>query len=105
MIGVGHNRNSSLHLGEIRAKNRRTMKRCIPVARDSGVTWRQIDDVADDNGRLFSRLGADFEATGQVALGQVGEAPARLMPQRTLVDFATPWFERELGPQAAGPRP
>lgn len=93
LIGVGYNRNSSLHLGEIRAAHRRTMKRRIPVAVSAGVAWQEIDDVADDNGRLFPRVGEDFEATGQVMSGQVGAAPARLMSQRALVDFSTPWFD------------
>jgi len=70
LIGVGYNRNSSLHLGEIRAAHRRTMKRRIPVAVSAGVAWQEIDDVADDNGRLFPRVGEDFEATGQVMILQ-----------------------------------
>ncbi len=98
LIGVGHDRNSTLHLAETRARHRRTTTRRMPVARDGGgVDWIEIDDVADDHGHLFPALGAAFEAGGQVRLGQIGGAGTRLMSQRALVDFATPWFENTLG--------
>jgi aminoglycoside 3-N-acetyltransferase len=96
LLGVGHDRNSSLHLAETRATHRRTTRRRVPVHGNGGVEWLEIMDVADDLGRLFPRLGADFEATGQARLGRVGSADSRLMPQRALADFATAWFDREL---------
>ncbi|MHA1153856.1 MAG: aminoglycoside N(3)-acetyltransferase [Alphaproteobacteria bacterium] len=98
LIGVGHNRNSTLHLAETRARHRRTITRRMPVARDGGgIDWVETDDVADDNGRLFPALGAAFEATGQVRVGAIGGAETRLMSQRALVDFAVTWFEDNLG--------
>lgn len=97
LIGVGHNRNSTLHLAETRARHRRVITRRMPVARDGGgVDWVEADDVADDHGRLFPALGAAFEASGQVRVGRIGGAEARLMSQRALVDFAVPWFEEAL---------
>lgn len=100
LIGVGHNRNSSLHLAETRAKHRRTMTRVVPVADDGGVSWIETSDVEDDDSRLFPAAGAAFEATGQVRTGAVGAAESRLMPQRVLVDFATRWFDEALAPDA-----
>jgi aminoglycoside 3-N-acetyltransferase len=98
LIGVGHDRNSTLHLAETRARHRRTTTRRVPVARHGGgVDWVETDDVADDNGRLFPALGAAFEATGQVRVGRIGGAETRLMSQRALVAFAVPWFETTLG--------
>ena len=97
LIGVGHNRNSTLHLAETRARNRRVITRRVPVAGNSGtIDWIEIDDVADDNGRLFPALGAAFEATGGVRIGPLGQSEARLMSQRALVEFAVPWFEKAL---------
>ena len=97
LIGVGHNRNSTLHLAETRARNRRAITRRVPVARNGGgVDWIEIDDVADDSGRLFPALGAAFEASGQVRIGPLGQAEARLMSQRALIDFAVPWLEAAL---------
>jgi aminoglycoside 3-N-acetyltransferase len=40
----------------------------------------------------FERLGAAFDATGAVAVGQVGAAVARLLSQRAIVDFAAAWM-------------
>ena len=46
--------------------------------------------VADDD---FEQVGAVFaESSGLVRSARVGEAPAQLMPQRDLVEFATSWF-------------
>jgi aminoglycoside 3-N-acetyltransferase len=52
------------------------------------VTWDEVDVDESD----FDAIGAAFEATGQVTIGPVGEATARLMSQRALVDFATTWM-------------
>ncbi len=98
LIGVGHNRNSSLHFAETRARHRRTTERAVPVARDGKVDWVEILDVADDHGRLFPALGAAFEATGQVRIGPLGSADGRLMSQRALVDFAVRWLDQALAP-------
>ena len=45
--------------------------------------------VAGDD---FVQLGEAFEETGAVAVGKVGQAEARLMDQRQLVDFGTAWL-------------
>jgi aminoglycoside 3-N-acetyltransferase len=96
LIGVGHDRNSSLHLAESRAPHRRVKDESWPVLRDGEVVWVSFPDVADDDGRLFPSLGAEFEGTGKVRIGPVGSAESRLMEQRELVDFAADWLEREL---------
>jgi aminoglycoside 3-N-acetyltransferase len=103
LIGVLYNRNSSLHLAETRARHRRTMVRRIPVPRDGAVVWEDHPDVAGDYGTLFPRIGADFDATGQVAFGRIGDAESRLMSQPALVDFATAWIDRELAPEKLAP--
>jgi aminoglycoside 3-N-acetyltransferase len=100
LLGVGYNRNSSLHLAETRAVHRRTMVRRLPVARGGALVWEDHPDVAADRGVLFPRIGADFEATGGALVGRIGDAPSRLMRQRALVDFAAAWIDRELAPAA-----
>lgn len=99
LLGVGYNRNSSLHHAETRAGRRRVVQRTIPTANGAGVAWSVIEDVANDEDGLFPRLGADFDATGAVRIGPIGAAESRLMSHRTLVDFAIPWFERALEPK------
>jgi aminoglycoside 3-N-acetyltransferase len=97
LIGVGYDRNSSLHLGETKALHRRVRSVRMPVAREGGVVWEAHADVAADGGELFPRIGADFDAFGAVAIGTIGAAESRLMRQRALVDFAAAWIDRELG--------
>ncbi|MBM2620568.1 AAC(3) family N-acetyltransferase [Actinoplanes sp. LDG1-06] len=92
LLGCGHDRNTSMHLAECR--------QTPPVMADHGaavrepgggsrwVTWTAPDADASD----FPQIGAAYEAQGVVDLGTVGSAPARLMPQRAVVDFATAWL-------------
>ncbi len=98
LLGVGHNRNSSLHLAEYRARiPHRTMRTGVPMRVDGVRRWVAYDDIDwDDTG--FVPLGADFAAeTGLQGEGKVADATALLMPQRALVDFAVGWLERERG--------
>ncbi|HEX3498315.1 MAG TPA: AAC(3) family N-acetyltransferase [Stellaceae bacterium] len=98
LLGVGHDRNSSLHLAETRAVHGRRKLRRMPVERDGRVAWEEFPEVDDDRGRLFPLIGADYEKTGAARIGFVGSAESRLMRQRDLVDFAAAWLDRKLAP-------
>jgi aminoglycoside 3-N-acetyltransferase len=52
------------------------------------VRYRDVDLCSDD----FEEIGAAFEATGACRVGRVGNATARLMRQRDLVDFGVGWM-------------
>lgn len=96
LLGVGHNRNTSLHLAEYRATwpAKRQAKFASPVSIDGARRWLEVDDLDFDDSD-FARLGDDFEReTGAVLVGKVGGATARLMRQRALVDYAVGWMER-----------
>jgi len=93
LLGVGHENNSSLHLAEYRARwaGRREIEQGAAMLRDGLRTWvvyRELDLDAGD----FARIGADY--AGPQVRGTVARAPAVLTPQRTLVDFAVGWIER-----------
>jgi aminoglycoside 3-N-acetyltransferase len=92
LLGCGHDRNTSLHLAECRQESPPRAGAGASVFGPDGTnrwaTW--VDVVADSDD--FERLGADFEATGAATVGRVGNATARLMSQRALVDFATGWM-------------
>ncbi|MFF5082559.1 aminoglycoside N(3)-acetyltransferase [Actinoplanes sp. NPDC000266] len=95
LLGCGHDRNTSLHLGECRQAEPAMADHGAAVRDPSGgsrwVTWRAPDADASD----FAELGAAYEATAApVRLGRVGGAESRLMSQRALVDFATGWLGR-----------
>jgi aminoglycoside 3-N-acetyltransferase len=96
LLGCGYDSNTSLHLAECRQAAPPRAEAGASIRRDgrgTWVTWTEVETFEDD----FERLGADFDATGAVAIGRVGDATARLMSQRALVDFATGWFAEHRG--------
>jgi aminoglycoside 3-N-acetyltransferase len=92
LLGCGHGSNTSLHLAEWRQQAPPRGPRGSSVRQPDGtskwVTW--IDVIEDESD--FPDLGAAFETAARVSVGQVGDATARLMSQRALVDFATAWI-------------
>lgn len=93
LLGTTHETNTSIHLAEYLADIEvQEHTRTAPVRRDGErveVDYRDIElDVTD-----FAELGADFEADIGSQRGTVGTADARLVDQRTLVNFAIKWFE------------
>ena len=93
---MGHGNNTSLHLAEYRAEfpSKRRVRMGAPVWVDGARQWLSYDDLALNDGD-FERLGAAFARdTGLERQGRIGQAPARLMPQRALVDYAVQWMGR-----------
>jgi aminoglycoside 3-N-acetyltransferase len=94
LLGVGHARNTSLHLSEYRARypSKRNIAFGSPVTTGSGRQWLPVQDL-DHNDSDFPEIGAAFEReTADVVTGPVGYATARLMRQRPLVDFGMRWM-------------
>jgi aminoglycoside 3-N-acetyltransferase len=94
LLGCGHGSNTSLHLAESR-QEQPPMTNYGASVRDSDgsarwITWTAPTADADD----FPAIGAAYEAAGPSTTHPVGNATARLMPQRDLVDFATTWMRR-----------
>lgn len=73
LLGVGHDRNTSLHLAEIRA------------------------GIGEEDSERFPEVAAGF--TGE-RVGPVGSAESRLMSQRAIVDHGVDWFQAK-NPQIA----
>lgn len=97
LLGVGHERNTSLHLAEARADfaGKRLKTEGSPLTVDGQRQWVTYADLDWDTAD-FPQLGADFAAaTGQVRAGRVGLAAAQLMPQRALVDYGVTWLARQ----------
>jgi aminoglycoside 3-N-acetyltransferase len=93
LLGVGHDRNTSIHLAEYLAtwpsKHDRACGAAVMVdGARRWVTFRDLDIDDDD----FPAIGAAFEATGSSRRARVGHAAAVVMPQRPLVDFAARWM-------------
>lgn len=100
LVGVGHDRNTSLHLAEYRAGIRAERDCGAPLFADGRRVWRSYRDIDLDDDE-FLAIGRAFEERAQVRLGPVGAAPARLFSQRDVVDFAASFLRSRHGPPGA----
>lgn len=91
LLGVGHDRNTSLHLAQYRSQSRPEVRQAGPVVVDGVRRWTSWADVDLDDDD-FVGLGQELTQAGNVLTGPVGQAGAALMRQRQLVDWATEWF-------------
>jgi aminoglycoside 3-N-acetyltransferase len=94
LLGVGYDRCTSLHLAEHRAGVREPVEQSGPVLVDGRRQWLTWDDIDLDSSD-FPAVGAAFDRTESVRRGRVGNAEARLLPQRALVDFAAEWLTEQ----------
>ena len=97
LLGVGHDRNSSLHLAEYRATypTKRIVQEGTPICTSGVRTWTTFENIELDASD-FERIGDAFvnsEAGNEVHHGRVGLADCQLMPPREIVDFAVAWIE------------
>jgi aminoglycoside 3-N-acetyltransferase len=93
LLGVGHDRNTSLHLAEDRADLEQAVHRnAVPVQIDGAVEVVEYEDPATDSSD-FATLGRAFEAEVGLAEASVGSATAKLVDQRVLVDFGVDWLK------------
>ncbi|MHA1472310.1 MAG: aminoglycoside N(3)-acetyltransferase [Promethearchaeota archaeon] len=95
LLGVTHENNTSLHLAEYRSdfpgkKHNITGSAMMVNNQRKWVEWKEIDLNPDD----FEQLGADYESSIDYQLGKVGEANARLISLRSIVDFAIEWLPK-----------
>lgn len=93
LLGVGHDVNTSLHLGEYRADiDAARITREAPVLRNGERTMVEFEDI-ETSTEDFREAGGAFEREVGSTRGTVGAAGTRLLDQPTLVDFAVDWFE------------
>jgi aminoglycoside 3-N-acetyltransferase len=96
LLGVGHGNNTSIHLAEYRADfpTKQLETRHAPLLVDGQRQWAAYQDIWVDDSD-FEFIGADFARdTGLERRRPVGSAAALLLPQRSLVDYAVGWMER-----------
>ena len=95
LLGVGHGNNSSLHVAEARANwpGKQPTREGSAVMLDGQREWvwytRQSLDATD-----FEHIGQAYEALTAITPCTVGQAEARFLQQRPLVDFAVGWMEQ-----------
>ena len=96
LLGVNHDRNTSLHLAEYKTNhvNKKIIKEGAPIMQNGQRTWQEFDELElyeED----FLLIGQDFEReTKLVKHGLVGHAKSLLIPHKNIVDFATEWIEK-----------
>lgn len=93
LLGVGHDRNTSLHLAQYRCQNRPAIRQAGPVIVDGVRRWTEWPDIDLDSDN-FAELGPEFRLDSSSRIGTVGQATVELMRQRHLVDWATERFRR-----------
>lgn len=92
LLGVGHDKNTSLHLAEARSGlHLPRVANGAPLLVDGERRWVTFDEPAAGDAD-FLAVGAAFAASGGQRTGTVGEADAALMRQPELVAFAARWF-------------
>jgi aminoglycoside 3-N-acetyltransferase len=95
MLGSGHANNTSLHLAEYRATfpRKRVIREGSAVRLNGVRCWVEYDMMSLDTDD-FEEIGAAYEESIGYLPGKVGQADARFLRQRPLVDFAVQWMEK-----------
>jgi aminoglycoside 3-N-acetyltransferase len=94
LLGVGHNKNTSLHLAEYRASFTKRFIREGAAMRVDGVRKWVAYDFQEPIDADFTELGAAYEAAFNIQPLRVGNAEVRFLKQRPMVDFAVEWMEK-----------
>ena len=95
LIGVGYDKNTSLHLADARAvyPGKHMVTEHSAVFEGGKRVWKAYETLYVD-GKDFCQIGEAFEKTSRVKKVTLGNATLRLMRQRELVDFAVRWIEK-----------
>ena len=95
LLGVGYDKNTSLHLADSRAEypGKHNCTEYSAVMENGHRVWKKYDTLYVD-GEDFEEIGKAFEKVHTLGKGLIGKACVRLMRQRELVDFAVKWMEQ-----------
>lgn len=95
LIGVGYDKNTSLHLADVRADypGKHMVTEHSAVLEDGKRVWKSYETLYVD-GEDFTQIGEAFEVQHRVAKAPLGNSRIVLMKQRELVDFAVEWIEQ-----------
>jgi Aminoglycoside N3''-acetyltransferase len=98
LIGVGFDKNTSMHLGEYQSKRYPQVTRQSPVLVNGERRWVSYRD-RDYHEELFPAIGHAFEremrGKGTFCTGKIGQATSVFMPQRAIVDFTADYLLRK----------
>ena len=95
LIGVGYDKNTSLHLADARA-NYPSKHNCVEysaVMENGKRVWKRYETLFVD-GDDFVNIGEAFENEQKVKQAMLGNAVVKVMSVKELVDFAICWIEK-----------
>ncbi len=94
LIGVDYDKNTSLHLADVRAnyESKHNVTESSAMLVNGKREWVSYETLYVD-GEDFIDIGNAFEASNPVKTTKIGNATIKCMEQRTLVDFAVSWIE------------
>lgn len=94
LIGVGYDKNTSLHLADVRAEylGKHVTKESSAIMQDGKRVWKTYETLYVD-GEDFEEIGQAFESCCKIRKIQLGNGMLTFMKQRELVDFAVKWIE------------
>ena len=94
LLGVGYDKNTSIHLADVRAvyPGKHNCTEYSAIMENGVRVWKKYETLFVD-GEDFDAIGACFEENRKVTMGTIGNAAIRLMNQRELVDYSVQWIE------------
>lgn len=94
LIGVGYDKNTSLHLADVRAEYplKHYCTQHSAVIENGNRVWKSYESLYVD-GEDFTQIGKAFEEFHTVNKMVLGNAELRFIRQRQLVDFAVEWIK------------
>lgn len=95
LIGVGYDKNTSIHLADVRAEypGKRYANESSAMIVNGKRQWVTYETLVVD-GEDFEQIGEAFEASVPVNKVMIGNAMVTCMSQREIVDFAVQWIEK-----------
>lgn len=95
LIGVGYDKNTSLHLADVRAEypGKHMARESSAIRIDGKRVWKTYETLYVD-GEDFEEIGAAFEKKHKVSKVPLGNGTITFMKQREVVDFAVDWIQR-----------
>ena len=94
-IGVGYDKNTSIHLADARAEypGKHMETDSSAIMENGHRVWKTYETLYVD-GEDFVDIGKAFEQECQVTKVQLGNGIITMMRQRDIVDFAVKWIEK-----------
>jgi len=99
LLGVGHDRNTTLHLAEHRAEwpSKAGVIQGAAVMLDDLRQWVALDEAVDYASDDFDQIGAEYERQIGYEPGKIGRADTRYLRAAPMVKFAARWIATNRG--------